>query len=159
MPIDFFKPSGKSSIETYLPHLSNCKNLILVHNTFSGVEDIIYANKSHKELYWCLCPKANVYIENTLPLLSNFITANCKMIIGTDSLASNTSLSVSAELNTILCNFNWLKLTDVLKWATFNGAEALGIQDNFGGFIRGRNAGINHLNYKLGQVVFERKVA
>lgn len=159
MPIDFFKVSGQSSLQTYLPYLTNCSNLLLVHNTFTSKEDIVWANKLHKELFWCLCPNANLYIENTLPQLTNFMTVNCRMVIGTDSLASNHTLSITDEINTLLTNFNWLKIADALKWATFNGADALGINKNFGQFIKGKNAGINHLGYKKNQLVFEKKLA
>jgi cytosine/adenosine deaminase-related metal-dependent hydrolase len=159
MPIDFFKSSDKSSIKTYLPNLSSCSNLILVHNTFSSTEDIAWANKFHKELYWCLCPNANLYIENTLPHINDFLQENCKMVIGTDSLASNHSLSITDEINVLLSNFNWIKIADTLKWATSNGAEAIGIQNDFGQFIKGKNAGMNHLNFKSNQLVLEKKLA
>jgi cytosine/adenosine deaminase-related metal-dependent hydrolase len=159
MPIDFFEPRGNSSLQAYLPYLGKCGNLILVHNTSTNKEDIVWANKSHKKLYWCLCPNANLYIENALPQLNNFIADNCRLVIGTDSLASNNSLSIADELNVLLKQFKWIKIADVLKWATYNGAEALGLSDNFGGFIKGRNAGINHLSYKDDQLVFESKIA
>ena len=159
MPIDFFKPSGNSSLQTYLAHLSNSSNLILVHNTFSSREDIAWANRLHSKLYWCLCPNANLYIENTLPNITDFLKENCKMIIGTDSLASNHSLSITDEINVLLANFNWIKIADTLKWVTANGAEALGIQNNFGTFIKGKNSGINHLNYKPNQLIFNKKLA
>lgn len=159
MSIDFFKANGHSSLQAYLPHLAKCGNLILVHNTFTNKEDIIWANRSHKELYWCLCPNANLYIENALPQLNNFITDNCRMVIGTDSLASNHSLSITDEMNVLLQSFNWVKMADLLKWATYNGAEALNIDDKFGGFIKGKNAGINLLNYSSGQLMFESKIA
>lgn len=159
MPIDFFEPSKLSSIQTYLAHLNKCSNLLLVHNTFTENEDIVWANKFYRELYWCLCPNANLYIENALPELSNFMADNCRMVIGTDSLASNHSLSITGEINVLLKFYSWVLLADVLKWATYNGAEALGIEDKFGGFVKGKNAGINHLTYSRNQLVFEKKLA
>jgi cytosine/adenosine deaminase-related metal-dependent hydrolase len=159
MPLDFFKPSGISSLQTYLPHLGNCKNLLLVHNTFSSKEDLHWAKRLHDELYWCLCPNANLYIEDTLPELKNFVNEDCKMVIGTDSLASNHSLSIVDELNVLLSHFKWAKIADLLKWATYNGAEALGIENNFGTFIKGGNTGINHLSYSADRLQFERKIA
>ena len=53
-------------MQSYLIHLSKTDNLLLIHNTFSSNEDIIWANDLHKKLYWCLCPNANLYIENKL---------------------------------------------------------------------------------------------
>lgn len=159
IPIDYFKPSGLSSLKTHLPNLQSDSNLILVHNTFTPENEIQWANSSRKNIYWCLCPKANLYIENKLPALDSFIRSNCKMVIGTDSLASNNSLSIADEINALLTNFSWLKIADVLKWSTYNGAESLGIQENFGGFIKGKNAGINHLSYLPSNLTFKRKIA
>lgn len=159
MPIDFFEPSELSSLQTYLAHLGKCSNLLLVHNTFTESEDIVWANNFYRELYWCLCPNANLYIENTLPELNNFIADNCRMVVGTDSLASNNSLSITNEINVLLKFYSWAQIADVLKWATYNGAEALGIEDRFGGFIKGKNAGINCLSYSRNQLVLEKKLA
>jgi cytosine/adenosine deaminase-related metal-dependent hydrolase len=159
IPIDHFQPSGTSSLKTYLPHLDGNSNLILVHNTFTPENEVKWANSFRKNIYWCLCPKANLYIENTIPELNKFTDNDCKIIIGTDSLASNNSLSVISELNVLLKHFHWAKIGDALKWGTYNGAEALGINDKFGGFIKGRNAGINHLTYRSDELVFESKIA
>jgi aminodeoxyfutalosine deaminase len=159
MPIEYFKASGKSSLQTYLPALQKCGNLILVHNTFAPEEDLKWATCFHKASYWCLCPNANLYIENTLPRLSDFIKHNCKMVIGTDSLASNHSLSVVDEMNVLLKQFKWLRIEDVLKWSTSHGAEALGIEANFGKFVKGTNAGLNWLTYKQDTLTLEKKLA
>ena len=159
MPIEFFEASGHSSLQTYLAHLGKCRNLLLVHNTFTENEDISWANKFHKELYWCLCPNANLYIENALPELNNFMTDNCRMVIGTDSLASNHSLSITDEINSVLKYYSWVNIADILKWSTYNGAEALGIEDKFGGFIEGKNAGINYLTYRSNELFFEKKLS
>jgi aminodeoxyfutalosine deaminase len=159
MPIAFFEPSGYSSLQTYLAHLGKCRNLLLVHNTFTAEEDIRWAKDFYQELYWCLCPNANLYIEDTLPDLKKFMEHNCRMVIGTDSLASNHTLSVIDELNVLLKEFKWLSIEDVLKWATCNGAEALGIQDNFGNFVKGKNTGLNWLSYKEDTLTLEKKLA
>jgi cytosine/adenosine deaminase-related metal-dependent hydrolase len=159
MPIDHFKVSGKTSLQTYLPHLDKCRNLILVHNTFTPEEDLQWANAFHKELYWCLCPNANLYIENTLPELKTFLNHNCKMVIGTDSLASNHSLSITDEINVLLKHFKWLSIEETLKWATSNGAEALGIEANFGKFVKGKKAGLNLLSYTKDTLSLEKKLA
>lgn len=159
IPIDYFHPSGLSSLRTYLPNLTASGNLILVHNTFTSSDEIKWANNLNKNMYWCTCPNANLYIENRLPELKNFIENKCKMVIGTDSLASNHSLSITGEINVLLDNFKWLKIADALKWATYNGAEALGIEAKFGGFIKGKNTGLNYLSYKSNRLTLEGKIA
>jgi len=70
-----FSPSGKSSLQTYFTKLEGAKNIILVHNTFSSEEDINFIIKNagnNSNVYWCLCPAANLYIEKSLPPLDIF---------------------------------------------------------------------------------------
>ena len=103
--ISFFKPTGKSSLQTYFSSLEKLSTIILVHNTFTNEEDILFLQESIKknpqQIYFCLCPNANLYIENILPPVHLFRKNNLKILLGTDSLASNTSLSVLDEIKTL----------------------------------------------------------
>jgi len=157
--ISYYKPSGKTSLQTYLPSLSSDRNLILVHNTFSNKADIEFARQLNKKLFWCLCPNANLYIENALPDVNLLRAQNCKIVMGTDSLASNHSLSVIDELNVLMREFDLMDTEEVLTWATSNGAEALEIQGRVGRFIKGKNAGLNLIRLENKQFSFERKLA
>jgi len=111
------------------------KPLLLVHNTFTKKEEIT-------ENYYCTCPKANLYIENTLPNFSIFNTE--KLCVGTDSLASNNSLSILEELLVIQENSDF-DMNTLLKIACKNGAEALGFE-NLGTFEKGKIPGVNLIN-------------
>ncbi|MBB2149857.1 amidohydrolase family protein [Pedobacter gandavensis] len=144
--IDFFKATGRSSLQSYLPKLSPSLKTLLVHNTFSSSADLDFAKANHPALYWCLCPNANLYIENKLPALPLFLEAGVKITLGTDSLASNDQLSIVAEMRTLQQHFQ-LPLAQLLSWATINGAEFLGIEDRFGSLVPGKTPGINLLEY------------
>ena len=114
-----------------LEELENTHTL-LVHNTFIKKEEIT-AN------YYCTCPKANLYIEDALPDYSIFDIN--KLCVGTDSLASNNSLSILEELLVIQDNSNF-DINTLLKIAAKNGAEALGFA-TLGTFEKGKTPGIN----------------
>lgn len=137
-----WKASGKSSMESYLGFLPKKNNLLLVHNTYSDIADIKFAEGYSKHIYWATCPNANLYIENKLPDYNLFIQAGAKMTIGTDSLASNHSLSILDEIKTISLQFPQIKLETLLQWATLNGAKALGFQNELGSFEIGKKPGI-----------------
>jgi cytosine/adenosine deaminase-related metal-dependent hydrolase len=139
--ISFFKASGRSSLETVLPLLSNNK-MLLVHNTYSTESDVANASKQHKGLYWCLCPNANLYIENRLPDVKMLMNAGVKLTLGTDSLASNCGLSILEEMKTLHIS-QGIGFSEVLKWATYNGAEFLGLTEQFGTLAPGKTPGIN----------------
>ena len=147
LDIEFFESSGKTSIQNYLPQLSSQRPTLLVHNTFTSKEDVIFATKNHQQLYWCLCPNANLYIENRLPDVPMLVEAGAKITLGTDSLASNDALSIFSEMITLQDNFQ-IPVADLLKWGTLNGAEYLGLDSRFGSLEVGKRPGINLLSFE-----------
>lgn len=147
----FFTPSGKSSLQTYLQWISGNHPMIFVHNTFTTTTDIEVAQTLLKNVYWCLCPNANLYIENTLPDIAMLAKHGNTICIGTDSLASNHQLSILAELQTIKDHYPNLDWETLLRWGTFNGSLALKMDDIAGSIEPGKQPGILHLdhNYEL----------
>lgn len=138
--LDAYQPSGKSSLQTTLPKLPKTKTL-LVHNTQTTKADVDFAVSQHSNLYWCLCPNANLYIEHTLPDVRLLAAASLKITLGTDSLASNHQLSILEEMQ-VLQKHKYIGFQELLRWATLNGAEFLGIDDTFGSFDIGKQPGI-----------------
>ena len=140
-----WEPTGKSSLISILPYLPAENQLLLVHNTFTKKEDLMELKKirSMDNTFFVLCPNSNLYIENQLPPFPLFKVENLNVCIGTDSLASNRELSVLAEMITIQLNFPELKLEELIKWASINGAKALQIENQFGSFEVGKNPGVN----------------
>ncbi|HMN32773.1 MAG TPA: amidohydrolase family protein [Chitinophagaceae bacterium] len=143
--IENFQTNSKSSIQNYFDKILNASKIILVHNTFTSKDDIQYVRKFNKEVFWCLCPKANLYIENTLPLIENFIDEHCCIVLGTDSLASNDTLSIWDEISTIRKYNPLIPIETILRWATYNGALALGLESKVGQFQKGMQPGIVHI--------------
>lgn len=148
-----FEAPGKTSLPSYFNQLSKAANVLLVHNTFTSIADVTYANKqaqvNNQQLFWCLCPNANLYIENKLPDVMALITNGSHIVLGTDSLASNHGLSILAEMKVIQQNFNDIPEETLLKWATINGARALQMEDQLGSFEKGKKPGVVLLNKEL----------
>lgn len=141
--ISYFRPQNRSSLQAVLPLLSEKQKIMLVHNTYTDESDISFALASGKDIYWCLCPKANLYIEDSLPNISLFQNSEVKITIGTDSLASNDKLCIFSEILTLKKYFPDLSFTGMLRWATLNGAEFLDVQDRFGSIEKGKTPGLN----------------
>ncbi len=138
-----FPKTGKSSLQSYLKRLPIETPLLLVHNTFTSIKDIELAEKMHANLYWCFCPKANLYIEDQLPNIPQFIEQAVKCTLGTDSLSSNDTLSIWEEIQTIENHFPQIPMETLIQWGTLNGAEFLGIQKDYGSIEKGKKAQIN----------------
>jgi cytosine/adenosine deaminase-related metal-dependent hydrolase len=159
LDIGFYEPSGKTSLQTVLPMMSDRQRTLLVHNTMSSNADVVFAKALHPLLYWCLCPNANLYIENRLPDVGLLRSAGAKITLGTDSLASNTGLSIFAEMLCLQDHFE-IPVEELVRWATGNGAEFLGIADRYGSLEAGKRPGINLLDFEEvnGKVVLGREM-
>ena len=146
LEIDFFEPTGKSSLQSWLPYLHNNQSLIFVHNVTTTLEDITFTKtrnlKSEIQNWFCLCPNANLYITNKLPNVNMLIENECNIVLGTDSLASNHQLNILEEIKTLHKNLPDIKLETLLQWATINGAKALGMDDMLGSFEKGKQPGV-----------------
>lgn len=136
-------PTGKNSLESITRFLPQENKMLLVHNTYTTEKDIEQASNYFKNLYWSLCPNANLYIENTLSDIDLLYRKNQKITIGTDSLASNDMLSIIEELKTINLNFSQIPLEEIIRWATINSAEVLGLDSGLGSIEIGKTPGIN----------------
>jgi len=124
-----------------LEEITSSGSLILVHNTFADRNTIKKVSK-RKNLFWCLCPNANLYIEDHVPPLDLLIEENCRIVTGTDSLASNDRLSILEELKTLHSFYPWIPLQDLIVWATLNGAMALGEEAEYGSIQPGKKPGL-----------------
>lgn len=157
-----FHPTGLNALRSTFPFLTRAAKILLVHNTFTSKEDIQWAAEllrkmsgGTSQLYWCTCPNANLYIENKLPNYNHFLETDSKVTVGTDSLASNWSLSILDELKTITTHYPSIPLQTLLTWATKNGADFLGIPE-LGTIEKGKKPGLNLLKNVTDLKITER---
>ncbi|HCF63033.1 MAG TPA: amidohydrolase [Chitinophagaceae bacterium] len=136
-----YRPSGKTSLQSWLPHFTHDQPVIAVHNTFTQEDDLLFAAASGHAMYYCVCIRANLYIEEAVPPLEALMRNRCTMVLGTDSLASNSRLSILEEMRTIHHHFPHIPLQNLLQWATWNGAQALGFSA-LGSLERGKKPGV-----------------
>jgi cytosine/adenosine deaminase-related metal-dependent hydrolase len=141
-----FPVTGKSSIQSVLPHFNYGQTIFLVHNTAMTEEDVLfvkhYAYDNQLTIIWCLCINANHYIENKVPPIELLMNNYCPLVLGTDSYSSNWQLSITKEMQTIQKKFPSIPLETILQWATINGAKALQWDDELGSFEKGKRPGI-----------------
>lgn len=137
-----FVAPGTSSLSAYLQWLPHNRPYLFVHNTYTTEEDLQLAQNLIAETYWCLCPAANLYIENRLPDVAMLLRSNAAVCMGTDSLASNHQLSIWSELQLLKKNFPELDWETLLRWGTYNGARALQLDGKVGQIAVGKQPGI-----------------
>lgn len=140
--LTLFKAQARNSIQSYFSYLPLNNKVILVHNTFTSLKDLDFIRRMGRNVYFCMCPKANLYIENVLPKINILAEHLDTITIGTDSLASNDTLSILDELKVIHEHFEELDFLTTVKWATINGAKALGMDDELGSLEVGKRPGL-----------------
>ena len=140
--LDFFTPTKTTSLQSVLPYLEAAAKTIWVHNSFTSVSDINAVQATGTDAYWCLCPSANQYIENTMPPVQLLREQHANIIVGTDSYASNWSLNMLDELKKIQAHNPEIPLAEMLTWITSNGARALQMEDRLGTIEKGKKPGL-----------------
>lgn len=114
------------------------RSVMLVHDCCVAQEDIdIIMEHFRAPVWWVLCPRSNDYISGLRPDVGLLRRNGLNICIGTDSLASNRSLSLLEELKM----FADTPLSESLRWATQNGADALGL-DGLGRLAAGCDCGL-----------------
>jgi cytosine/adenosine deaminase-related metal-dependent hydrolase len=136
------RPIGKTSVHRLLPLLCAATRLLLVHNTVTSAADCEAVHAVTRNVSWVLCPNSNRHITGMLPPAGLFFSKGAQVAIGTDSLASNTQLSVLEELKTLAQHFPQIPLGVLLQWATYGGAQALRQEHELGFLEVGRRPGL-----------------
>jgi len=143
--LDFYNPTGKSSLQSVAHHFYGAKNTLLVHDVFTEQTDLDFIKslsvQQQNQFYFCLCVNANQYISKALPPIDLFRKNDCLITVGTDSLASNHQLNILEELKTISKWYPTIPLVEQLQWATINGSQALGFEQ-LGSFEKGKQPGL-----------------
>jgi cytosine/adenosine deaminase-related metal-dependent hydrolase len=96
----------------------------------------------HQPFFYVLCPNSNLYIHNRLPDFNRFAGSGEIVCLGTDSLASNRNLSILEEMKTVLEVAPEIPFEVILRWATLNGAKALGMDHELGTLEPGKRPGL-----------------
>jgi aminodeoxyfutalosine deaminase len=151
-----FKATKMPSIYYAMSQMNPENRTLFVHNTLTTRDDIRAAQAWSPHTYWASCPNANLYIENRLPDYQAFLDTNARVTLGTDSLTSNWQLSILEEMKTIARFQSYVPFETLLRWATLNGAEALGFEDTLGSLEVGKTPGILVMDgvdedWKIGQ--------
>ena len=118
------------------------EHVLLVHNVCLTQEALDYALQYLENVWWAVCPLSNIFIHDMLPPIGLMRRNGLKITLGTDSLSSNDTLDMVAEMYCISSSFPDVPLGEIIRWATFNGAEFLGKAETLGALAPGYRPGI-----------------
>ena len=140
--------TGESSLKYFIQRLADAapapydQHILLVHNVCLSQEDIEAAKKVMNNVYWTVCPLSNIFIHNALPPISLMRANGLDIMLGTDSLSSNDDLDMVKEMVCLHQNFPEVPMSEILTWATLNGARFLKKDGIMGSLEAGKKPGI-----------------
>jgi cytosine/adenosine deaminase-related metal-dependent hydrolase len=109
-------------------------------------EDIDAAKAVMNNVYWTVCPLSNIFIHNALPPIPLMRANGLDILLGTDSLSSNDDLDMVKEMVCLHQNFPEVPMSEILTWATLNGARFLKKDGIMGSLEAGKKPGIVRIN-------------
>lgn len=144
LPIDKFQAHpAQSPLDTFLVNLGSQRRLLLIHATEFTAKEITRVKNLTQQVWIGLCPSANYYINQKYPPLGALVEAGIQLCVGTDSLASNTRLSMLHELYRLQALLPKSSLIHLLEWACLNGAKVLELDNRLGSLSIGKKPGLN----------------
>ena len=129
MGIDFsnWNCFGKRPVEMALDMGLLNQNTLAVHLLEINSKEM--ENFAQTGAHACLCPRSNWMLHHQLPDIEGFLKLGIQPALGTDSLASVTTLSLFDEMRFIHDRFPKMSPDVILGMGTRNGARALGYPD------------------------------
>ena len=140
--------TGESSLKYFIQRLAAAtpapynQHILLVHNVCLSQEDIEAAKEVMNNVYWAVCPLSNIFIHNALPPIPLMRANGLDIMLGTDSLSSNDDLDMVKEMVCLHKNFPEVPMSEILTWATLNGARFLKKDGIMGSLEAGKKPGI-----------------
>jgi aminodeoxyfutalosine deaminase len=105
------------------------------------------------------CPRSHTFLGHAPFALERLRALGFTVALGTDSLASNSSLSLFAEMRELLRKEPRLSPREILEMATLNGATAIRQSNRLGCIMKGAAADLIALPIKTTADVFQDIVA
>lgn len=119
---------------------------LAVHLVFADQKDI--GLLAEENVHVCLCLRSNQMLHQCLPDVCRMVKSGLNLCLGTDSLASNASLSLFDEMAFFTQSFPEIAPVDIIAMATVNGASALGFENRFGQLTPGYFAKMIYLPFR-----------
>lgn len=124
----------------YLNHLSRAWRALVVHGNYLGIEDWELMAQHREKMSVVYCPRTHQHFaHNRYPLLA-MRQAGVRVVLGTDSRASNPDLNMWEELRTVAAGGSGLGGQEILGMATMEAATGLGIANVLGSIEAGKLA-------------------
>lgn len=137
-----WRPPGMSPVEYVDSFGFVTRGTSLVHGNFltDGDRRLLAGRQGKGAVCIVHCPRAHRFFQRLPFPLAELLPEGIPVALGTDSLASNSSLDMLEEMKTVHIDHPELPVQEIVRMATLRGAEALRLENITGSLEEGKRA-------------------
>jgi len=133
-----FDCPGKMPVEFFLEMELAERDFLLAHVNYITFDELeLLRGRGHSVAY---CPRSHNFFGHPVHPFQKMLELGINVCLGTDSLGSNSSLSILDEMRFLRRGFPELNVGTILRMATINGAIALQLDEKIGSIVAGKEA-------------------
>jgi cytosine/adenosine deaminase-related metal-dependent hydrolase len=132
-------PQGSRPLD-YLELLAPAPRALVIHGNYLAADEIEFIGQRRESTSVAFCPRTHAYFGHADYPLAAMLSAGVRVVLGTDSRASNPDLSLLKELRLAARRYPSVSPESWVRMATLEGATALGVGDEVGSLTVGKRA-------------------
>ncbi len=118
-------PGGRR-VRDFLEQLARAPRALAVHGNYFSHDDTRFVAR-HANVATVFCPRTHAFFRHGPHPIRQLLAAGARVILGTDSRASNPDLSLWKELQFVATHFQDISIPRLLAMVTTDAADALGL--------------------------------
>ncbi|MCG8449548.1 MAG: amidohydrolase family protein [Pirellulales bacterium] len=134
-------PVGSRPLD-YLQVLARAPQALVIHGNYLAPDEMQFLAEHRQRMALVYCPRTHAYFKHATYPLRELLAAGVRVVLGTDSRASNPNLSLLDEMRSVYREHQELAPEQILEMGTTAGAEALGLDDVTGTIACGKEANL-----------------
>ena len=117
---------GGSRIRDFLEQLVRAPRALAIHGNYFSQDDVQFVAR-HANLATVFCPRTHAFFGHSPHPIRQLLAAGARVVLGTDSRASNPDLNLWKELQFVATHFPDISIPRLLAMATTDAADSLGL--------------------------------
>ena len=142
-------PHGSRPLD-YLKLLAAAPRALVVHGNYLAADEIEFIGQRRASMSVAFCPRTHAYFGHSDYPLAAMLEAGVRVVLGTDSRASNPDLSLLEEVWFAARKYLGASPETWVRMATLDGASALGVGDKVGSLTVGKRADLVAVRWESG---------
>lgn len=144
-------PSGSRPLD-YLRLLAPADRAVVVHGNYLADDEIEFLSRHRRRFSVVYCPRTHRFFRHDPHPLAKLLAAGVNVALGTDSRASSPDLDLLAELRFVAGTYPQIAPETLIRFATVNGAIALGRDADVGALTPGKDANLTIISAPQGRL-------